>query len=110
MTKNTTPCIDPDTNYMWSARARQDMDWDSAMAYCDNLAEGGYSDWSLPSIEVLANFYNGNGSSKLGDTGYFWSSTPYDGKVAYYVDFSYGDVYHYGGSKSNSYSVRCVRW
>ena len=55
-------------------------------------------------------FYNGNGSSKLGDTGYFWSSTPedvYNG--AYYVNFSDGDVNGSYG-KSDSYSVRCVRW
>lgn len=106
--KNITPCIDPDTNYIWSSRARQDMDWDSAMAYCDNLEKGGYSDWSLPSKEVLLHFYNGNGSSKLGDTGYFWSSTPYDDYGAWHVDFSNGNVYVY--NKSNSYSVRCVRW
>lgn len=108
VTKNTTPCIDPDTNYIWSARARQDMDWYSAIAYCDNLSEGGYDDWSLPSKEVLANFYNGNGSSKLGDTGFFWSSTPNDVGGAYGVSFSSGNV-GYGGT-SNSYSVRCVRW
>lgn len=108
VTKNTTPCIDPDTNYIWSARARQDMDWDSAIAYCDNLSEGGYDDWSLPPEEVLANFYNGNGSSKLGDTGYFWSSTPYDVSEAYLVNFSNGDVFNY--RKSDSDSVRCVRW
>lgn len=109
-TKNITPCRDRDTNYIWSARARQDMDWDSAMAYCDNLSEGDFDDWSLPPKEVLANFYNGNGSSKLGDTGILWSST-FDGSndgIAYCVDFSGG-----GGDldlKSNAYSVRCVRW
>ena len=106
--KNITPCIDIDTKYIWSARARQDMGWGSAMAYCDNLSEGGYDDWSLPPKEVLANFYNGNGSSKLGDTGLFWSSTPSGGNYAYRVDFSDGSVY--GISKSDSYSVRCVRW
>ena len=106
--KNITPCIDTDTQYVWSARARQDMDWYSAIDYCDNLSEGGYDNWSLPSKEVLANFYNGNGSSKLGDTGFFWSSTPGGGNGAYTVDFSNGDVNFY--YTSYSYSVRCVRW
>lgn len=115
-TKNITPCRDRDTNYIWSARARQDMDWDSAMAYCENLVEGEFSDWRLPSKDVLADLYNGNGRSKLGDTGKFWSSTSYDGENAYYVNFSDGSVISIGETddddsyKSYSYSVRCVRW
>lgn len=112
-TKVFTPCKDEDTDYMWSARARQDMDWDSAIAYCDDLSEGGYDDWSLPSQEVLANFYNGNGSSKLGDTGNFWSSTPDGDSRACYVYFSNGNRYcggYTGSSKSEVHSVRCVRW
>jgi hypothetical protein len=103
---NTQPC--KAEGYVWSSRAPQDMDWYSAMAYCDNLSEGGYDDWSLPSIEVLANFYNGYGSSKLGDTGGFWSSTPYGDGDAYLFYFSNGDVYY--DYKSSSFSVRCVRW
>ena len=97
-----------DANYMWSARASQDMDWDSAISYCDNLVEGDFDDWSLPSTEVLTNFYNGNGSSKLGDTGYFWSSKSYDDDKAYLVRFSDGNVVKY--DKSDINSVRCVRW
>jgi len=107
---NITPCIEEETGYMWSSRSKTDMDWDSAMAYCDNLSEGDFDDWSLPSKEVLANFYNGNGSSKLGDTGWFWSSTPYGSNYAYSVNFSNGDVSNYYNLKSYSYSVRCVRW
>lgn len=114
--QNITPCKDRDTGYIWSSLARNDMDWNSAISYCNNLTEGGYSDWSLPPKDVLLNFYDtktyhDNPRNKLGDTGFFWSSTEYDSSEAYYVRYNYYgsgpyDSYNY---KSNSNSVRCFR-
>ena len=118
-TKNITPCRDRDTNYIWSARARQDMDWDSAMAYCDNLSEGGYDDWNLPSIDVLKSLYADNGdgdhwpTSKLGDQGCFWSSTSSEEHNAQSTGFGEATCWstgYDGSSKSDVYSVRCVIW
>ena len=38
---------------MWSAKSNSVMLWTNAVSYCDNLNEGGYSDWHLPSIREL---------------------------------------------------------
>ena len=37
----------------WSDRSSNEMDWNSAKEYCENLTEGGYSDWRLPDIDEL---------------------------------------------------------
>ena len=44
---------DPETGLTWSARASSTMTWSNAGTYCDNLTEGGYSDWHLPTIDEL---------------------------------------------------------
>lgn len=107
-TKNITPCRDRDTNYIWSARARQDMDWDSAMAYCENLVEGEFSDWRLPSADVLdtLNRYGASGNI-FGEDDIYWSSSTCDqGAISLYF-------YNHGQDcdvVTETYSVRCVRW
>ena len=37
----------------WSAASGAYMDWNKAVKYCENLEEGGYSDWRLPNIDEL---------------------------------------------------------
>ena len=44
---------DPDTGLTWSAKAQKAMKWNAAVTYCDNLEEGGYDDWRLPTIDEL---------------------------------------------------------
>ncbi|MBP5435589.1 DUF1566 domain-containing protein [bacterium] len=101
------PCIESTTGYMWSQQAPQPMEWSEAINYCKNLNQGGFSDWQLPSLNLLKTLI-GNGSSKLGDTSWFWSSSPRTYDTALFVDFSEDEVgYTY---KSGSSSVRCVRW
>ena len=120
--KGITPCKDQDTGYIWSALANEKMNWDNAIAYCDNLMAGGFSDWSLPSLEVLKTLCIGIGLSKLGDTEFFWSSTPHSNEhyawgYLFYdrSDWSWADQelcsYDVSEStfKSSSQAVRCVR-
>lgn len=45
-------CTTIDGN-MWSPRSSYEMNWDDAVAYCNNLTECGYSDWRLPTISEL---------------------------------------------------------
>ena len=50
---SSTPCRDSSSGLIWSARASSSMTWSNAVSYCDNLTEGGYSDWHLPNIDEL---------------------------------------------------------
>ena len=40
-------------NLLWSSNASDKMNWNSAVKYCKNLNEGGYSNWRLPNIDEL---------------------------------------------------------
>ena len=48
-----TPCMDYESTLTWSAISSSDMVWDDANTYCENLTEGGYTDWRLPNIDEL---------------------------------------------------------
>lgn len=48
-----TPCKDSTSGLIWSARSSSAYTWSNAVSYCDNLTEGGYSDWHLPNIDEL---------------------------------------------------------
>ena len=47
------PCVDSITGYMWSQQSPMDMNWGQANNYCENLNQGGYSDWHLPNYNLL---------------------------------------------------------
>ncbi|MDI7270074.1 MAG: DUF1566 domain-containing protein, partial [Myxococcota bacterium] len=101
-----------------STGAASTMEWDAAVAYCDALNWGGYTDWYLPDIRQLSGIVDAGGSHPSIDPTvfpatpsdwWFWSSSSYAGSasVAWYVHFFYGDVSNYG--KANTSYVRCVR-
>ena len=101
-------CTDPETGYMWSSIASQDfVDARMAISYCETLNEKGFSDWKLPTLNVLKTIIS-NGKSKFGDRGIFWSSTLTGGFFYEHVDFSRG-ISPTFIPKGASYSARCVR-
>ena len=91
--------------------------WQQALAYCEGLTWGGYSDWYLPNVTELSSIVDDHHISPVIDpvafpntpSSYFWSSSSYAGSAsdAWYVDFSFGYVYYVG--KSYGHAVRCVR-
>lgn len=110
------PCIDSqalnsdseNTNLIWSKKAPYRMRWIDAMDYCNNLNEGGFSDWLVPTIAALQTLLStfcdlGGSCSKFGDIAFFWAAGQ-----GYGVDF-------YNGGKAASknvdenFDVRCVR-
>ena len=91
--------------------------WEQALAYCNALNLGEFSDWRLPNIKELKSITDMtthdpaiNGSSFPGSqSAPYWSSTTnaWNAAFAWYVDFGYGVVLN--DDKTKSYAVRCVR-
>ncbi|MBP5436147.1 DUF1566 domain-containing protein [bacterium] len=96
-------CTDPETGYMWSALAPSTMISFKAIDYCENLKEGGYSDWRLPTRNILKTISYGM-KSKFGDTGRFCHT---EGVLNFENGNSYAPYNSYGWE--NKGSVRCVR-
>jgi len=128
----------------WSKKSSNEMEWNDAKKYCENLVEDGYSDWRLPTISELRTLIKNctatetggackvtneclsyekcrddvcNGCSvssdgrysKLGDTGWFWSSSEQSDNAdfVWIVNFYYG--YVEVSLKINHTNVRCIR-
>ena len=54
-------------NLIWSDRSSSTMNWSSAKQYCEDLTEGGYTDWRLPTIsELRTTIKNCSGSQSGG--------------------------------------------
>jgi len=93
------------------------MTWKAALAYCENLTLGGYTDWRMPNIKELTSLLDLSRDFPAIDTGYFsdtktnsyWSSSNLIGSYyAWIIDFSLGCDWsdHY---KFSSDYVRCAR-
>lgn len=63
---------DPDTDDTWTSLKYYKEDgskglaWDEALDYCENLEEGGYTDWHLPNIDELRSLVQNCPGSELG--------------------------------------------
>ena len=111
---------DTSTGLMWQqAGSANYMDWEHALAYCEGLNLGGYTDWRLPNEKELRSLVDYSRYNPAINTTYFpntvtvssfyWSSTTY----ASNADYAWGVYFHYGYhshyDKSDSYDVRAVR-
>jgi TPR repeat protein len=89
---------DPSTGLMWTQHDNgdtNDLTWDQAVTYCQNLRLGGRADWRLPTIDELQGIFdsqeNVNGKhikGKLLISGELWSSSQKDkdGRAATYYN------------------------
>ncbi len=117
------PCIDSETWLIWSEKT-EELNWNDAVTYCEELKEGGHDDWRLPGVDVLLTLLQNceltppleslgcsNSSeeprSKLGYDTVLWSSSSSYSSAALAANFSNGTT----GSKNidNTYEARCVR-
>ena len=123
-TKNRLfPCKDSKSGLMWSQAAKAERNWYEAVHYCQNLNEGGYNDWKLPSRSqlqtvnlnvknVFPGHKDGDGSGSCA-----WTSDPApDDPNNIYKDRRYLICSSSGGSSENmapKHQVmyfRCVRY
>lgn len=88
--------------------------WEDANKYCEDLKLAGYTDWRLPSINLLEGLIETSNSPTAPAVfsvkpSYYWSASESHNNTqsAKYVNFFYGNTYAY--SKDNTYYVICVR-
>ena len=103
-------------NYKDNGGHIKDTNWTEAIAYCENLSLGGYTDWRLPNIKELLSITDHLRSYPAISPVFqyinsydYWSSTTYSDYTfyAWFVYFSLGGAEY--DLKSNSGYVRCVR-
>jgi hypothetical protein len=109
---------DTATGLMWQKDEAGEMDWTTALTYCENLQLATHDDWRLPNRNELQSIVDYTYSNPAIDRALFpeakpsiyWSSTTKadDPEFAWYVNFS--DGYIFGKhDKTNNYYVRAVR-
>ena len=108
---------DINTGLMWQRVEGNisEINWESAISYCENLTQSNYFDWRLPDQKELISIVN---YSKYNPTisnyffpkimsKFYWSSTTPSYRNVWGVDFDMGsDKY---AQKSSSYYVKAVR-
>lgn len=94
--------------------------WDNALAYCNGLILGGYSDWRLPNIKSLESLVDVTKATgpNINTTAFpdtqpddYWTSTTLTGtgSSAWYISFNLVYEIAMGLDKRNGIYVRCVR-
>jgi len=78
-----------------------------AAQLCNDLTEGGHTDWFLPSKDELNKLYINKVAIGGFANAYYWSSSESDANYAGYQYF--GNGYQTNTSKSNTLRVRAVR-
>ena len=107
------------TCLMWQREDdNQARNWESALAYCEDLNLGGHSDWRLPDVKEIRSIVDNMRYDPAIDptafpgtkiAGYWSSSTNASvNAFAWVVHFEDGGVYS-AGLKTSIYYVRCVR-
>jgi hypothetical protein len=105
------------TKLVWQRATGTPNQWGAAIAYCDGLTLGGFSDWRLPTVaELLSIVDYGRSTPSINlvafpgtSPTYFWSSSPYapGSNLAWAVLFDYGLTIP--DPTTNNRPMRCVR-
>ena len=108
---------DNETKLYWQKRgSNEELTWDEAKSFCNNLSLDGYDDWRLPNQKELYYLADRSRYKPAINSNYFdlksswyWSSTTYknDSSNAWYVYFDFGG--DFWRNKSNRYYAVCVR-
>ncbi|MDY6989848.1 MAG: DUF1566 domain-containing protein [Thermodesulfobacteriota bacterium] len=110
---------DTTSGLMWQQTETKAMDWEKALAYCENIDLGGYQDWRLPNIRELLSLVDDNGAAPSINATFFpgcrpqtyWSSTTHTGfpGFAWGVPFEGNDQALRASQKGRPNYVRAIR-
>jgi hypothetical protein len=116
-TSKSKTVIDQGTALEWQKNtSNTPVNWQNALAYCENLSLDSQNDWRLPNIRELKSLVDYNRYYPAIDPGIpcksstYWSATSVASdtqKTAWSVFFGNGD--DIWKIKSMSFNVRCVR-
>jgi len=112
--------LDDETGLIWQDNkeiVENNLNYDEAKKYCQDLEVDGFSDWRLPTLReyyTIVDLRRDRPALKNGfeirDDGRYWTATPFvknPKKEAWYISMSYGEAEPY--KKGRVYHVRCVR-
>ena len=101
--------FDRSTGLMWQNEIdSQGSNWQTAKSHCAGLTLGNFSDWELPSKDILAKMIDKKEIFDSPSHLRYWSSTPgFLSSNAWAVHFGEGTVLSL--FKSDYYYVRCIR-
>jgi hypothetical protein len=100
----------PGTPTTMSAESTATMNFGDAVRHCRDLTEGGFTDWSLPSMAEIWTVYEmavvGNDLSST----QVWTSSNAEDAYAHKRTVRFSDGYQwYTHSQNSTNAVRCVR-
>jgi len=103
------------TGLVWQHERTAGLTWQQALAYCEGLDHGGFTDWRLPNKKELASLVNYGIWAEASDfpdvgPGWFWTSTTHLSTTTYawYARFYYGEISGTAKDDTSGY-LRCVR-
>ena len=96
---------------MLSNESAQTMTFPSAINYCRNLNENGFSDWRLPThVEIYQLFRDPSVSiSNSTSSNYLWCFSGLSNSLYYHWAVRFSDFNHNQSGISTTYNVRCIR-
>ncbi len=112
---------DLNTGLMWKKNESPPLNFEKALAYCENLELGGYNDWRLPDQKELAtlldlSYHNKNWfhekyfpDTGLKPTGFYLSSSTFIDTFGWGINFQFGYDGYYADKKYGEYYFRPVR-
>lgn len=107
--------LDRATSLLWQYTHAEDLTWSQALAYCEGLSYGGFSNWRLPDRFELHSVLNVEpGAYTITDLPnteqtVHWSSTTLAGAFEYAWAQTYYNLNDFFFTKDELANVRCVR-
>ncbi|MDY6953927.1 MAG: DUF1566 domain-containing protein, partial [Thermodesulfobacteriota bacterium] len=110
---------DTTSGLTWQQRETKAVDWEKALAYCEDMDLGGCQNWRLPNVRELLSLVDENSGAPAINAGFFpgcrphtyWSSTTHTGfpDYAWGVPFEGADEALRASQKRRANYVRAVR-